>query len=36
MGLDVLKHLRLFVATEEHIVYITKADATREIAPVTQ
>ena len=36
LGLDVLRHLRLYFATEEHILYVTAADATREVAPATQ
>ena len=29
LGLDVLQHLRLYFATEEHILYVTAADAGR-------
>ena len=36
VGLDVLKHLRLYFATAEHIVYVTEADATREGTPTRQ
>jgi hypothetical protein len=36
LGLDVLRHLRLYFATEEHILYVTEADATRAIVPATQ
>jgi hypothetical protein len=32
LGLDVLQHLRLYFATEEHILYITAADAGRPAA----
>jgi hypothetical protein len=32
LGLDVLRHLRLYFATEEHIVYVTEAEAAREEA----
>jgi hypothetical protein len=32
LGLDVLRHLRLYFATEEHIVYVTAADAGRPAA----
>jgi hypothetical protein len=27
LGLDVLQHLRLYFATEEHVLYVTAADA---------
>jgi hypothetical protein len=36
LGLDVLRHLRLYFATEEHVLYVTAADATREGTPETQ
>jgi hypothetical protein len=36
LGLDVLKHLRLYFATEEHVLYVTEADATHAITPATQ
>jgi hypothetical protein len=32
LGLDVLQHLRLYFATEEHILYVTAADAGRPAA----
>jgi hypothetical protein len=35
LGLEVLKHLRLYFATEEHILYITEANATHEETPAT-
>jgi hypothetical protein len=36
LGLDVLRHLRLYFATEEHVLYVTEADATREVPPANQ
>ena len=32
LGLDVLRHLRLYFATEEHVLYVTAADAGSEPA----
>jgi hypothetical protein len=32
LGLGVLKHLRLYFATQEHVLYVTAADATHENA----
>jgi len=32
LGLDVLRHLRLYFATEEHVLYVTAADAGRPAA----
>jgi hypothetical protein len=34
LGLNVLKHLRLYFATQEHVLYVTAADATHESASV--
>jgi hypothetical protein len=36
LGLDVLQHLRLYFATEEHVLYVTTADAGGPAAPSEQ
>jgi hypothetical protein len=36
LGLDVLRHLRLYFATEEHVLDVTAADAGRPAAPREQ
>jgi len=36
LGLDVLRHLRLYFATEEHVLYVTEADAGRPAAATGQ
>jgi hypothetical protein len=36
LGLDLMQHLRLYFATEEHILYVTAADAERPAAATEQ
>jgi hypothetical protein len=36
LGLDILRHLRLYFATKEHVLYFTAADAASDVAPATK